>query len=389
MRRIWLPALAILLLTGSPAAADEPFPIPRLSVVEIDESRGSVVVFDADTRRHARLALGGFYDRELRLVRVHGDRIVLRRTGTHVYYVFPVHGDMRVRDREPSRQRARASSALLPLDPYGDPYREGENGARYPHHPGSERPSGSNGGVLDPFAYAPSRHVHARPEGYDQRPISAYDGRDRQPDIRGRGDFDLPQPISPYGRFEAKEREHDHRGPAAVEPINPYEQRHPRRYDERAERDVRPLAPDYRERDRHPRPVNPYDPRDHQRHHQVERAPTPAAPAPAQAPGDPMWPREVSRARLDATLSDFRALERQIAIRSEGTGVRIISLATHSLMYDMGLRQGDLIQRVAGRQLDTVEAAAALYAHLARTDRFEVELVREGRPVVLHYRLVP
>ncbi len=107
------------------------------------------------------------------------------------------------------------------------------------------------------------------------------------------------------------------------------------------------------------------------------------------SPATPAERRELSRAAIDAALADLDDLERQAEVRAEPEGVRIVRLDSDSFVHELGFRQGDLIRRVAGRTLDSVEAAAALYAHLARAEEVTVLLERAEREIRLEFDLVP
>jgi hypothetical protein len=98
--------------------------------------------------------------------------------------------------------------------------------------------------------------------------------------------------------------------------------------------------------------------------------------------------RVVSRRELDDAMSDFSALARQIQIEpAEGGGVRVLAIAGRSFFARLGIQTGDVIHRVAGQPIDTVDGAAGAYAVLASSRSVTVELERRGAPVRLRYRL--
>ena len=137
-------------------------------------------------------------------------------------------------------------------------------------------------------------------------------------------------------------------------------------------------APASADLDDAPAPLDPYD------------AAPPTAPGEDAADGDERAEsRQLSRAELDDALADLQALEQTIAIHSGPEGLRITALAAGSFIHRLGLRRGDLVRRVAGRSLASMGAAAALYAHLARTDEVAVEIIRGEQSITLRYHLVP
>jgi S1-C subfamily serine protease len=112
----------------------------------------------------------------------------------------------------------------------------------------------------------------------------------------------------------------------------------------------------------------------------------PGAAPRARAPEEPA--QSLSRRELDWALSDFAALSRQIRIeRVEDGGVRIAELERGSFLAKLGIKRGDVVLRVAGHPIDTVDQAAAAYAALADARDVVVELERRGKPLRLRYRL--
>ena len=347
MRFSRIPAAALLAaLVGfaSPASAEPRFALPPLEVVDIAPARAEVVVFDETRGRYARLAVGQRYGEDYRLIRIQRDRIVLRRIGTDTYFVLPVQ---RAGSRDPIR-RAESDEAV-PRDPYAESRSQRERHAR---------------GVLDPHLYAPrrdrQRHPYRGAEREDRRPKNPFAAPERD----RRAEQPAPRP---------EERDRPQR------PINPFDDPagNDRRSDARRDED---------ERSR--RPLNPYAPRSADRDAGRSAAAQPSDP-PRPAPEPPRPALDVSRAQLYEVFADLDDLGRDVAIRPEGDALRVTSLVAGSYLHRLGLRRGDLVVRVAGRRVDSPEAAAALYAHLARAERITVELIRDGRDVELRYRLVP
>jgi hypothetical protein len=115
----------------------------------------------------------------------------------------------------------------------------------------------------------------------------------------------------------------------------------------------------------------------------------PGAAPPDAARGKDEQVKSLSRRELDWALSDFAALSKQIRIeRVAGGGVRIASLERGSFVDRLGLKRGDVVKRVAGHSINTVDEAAAAYAALASARDVVVELERRGTPLRLRYRLI-
>jgi S1-C subfamily serine protease len=94
----------------------------------------------------------------------------------------------------------------------------------------------------------------------------------------------------------------------------------------------------------------------------------------------------IPRGVLDKELQDFGALSDQVSLsRAPRGGFRLTRIVPNSFVSRIGLQPGDIVLRVDGRPLNGIEDASAAYAWLRVTDRFTVDVVREGRPVRLRY----
>ena len=109
----------------------------------------------------------------------------------------------------------------------------------------------------------------------------------------------------------------------------------------------------------------------------------PPALMPEQAPST----MAVPRVELDRGLGDFRALDASVALEIAAGGFRVADLRAGSFLERMGLRRGDVIQRVDGRALRSAEDASAAYNWVRVTDHFAVDLVRNGRPITLRFQI--
>jgi len=98
---------------------------------------------------------------------------------------------------------------------------------------------------------------------------------------------------------------------------------------------------------------------------------------------------KLSRRDLERSLSNFASLSREAQIeRAPGGGVRIVQLSRGSFFSRIGLEAGDIVRRVAGHAIDSVDAAAGAYAAVISAREVLVEIERRGRPVALRYHLV-
>jgi type II secretory pathway component PulC len=116
-------------------------------------------------------------------------------------------------------------------------------------------------------------------------------------------------------------------------------------------------------------------------------APATAAVAPAvTADRRPVAAMLIPRADLDRELGDFASLSQdvQVSQQPEG-GFRLAAVRSGSFFERIGLRANDVVVRVDGRTIKGIDDASAAYAWLRVTNKFSVEVLREGRPLTLRY----
>jgi S1-C subfamily serine protease len=92
-------------------------------------------------------------------------------------------------------------------------------------------------------------------------------------------------------------------------------------------------------------------------------------------------PRDV----LTRELADFDGLGQQVSLAQERGGFRLQSLRAGSFLQRAGLREGDLLTRVDGRPMASIDDCAAAYASLRVASRFTVEVERGGKSVELRF----
>ncbi len=98
----------------------------------------------------------------------------------------------------------------------------------------------------------------------------------------------------------------------------------------------------------------------------------------------------IPRVDLDRELGDFAALSQdvQVAAQPEG-GFRLAQVRSGSFFERIGLRTNDVVLRVDGRPINGVDDASAAYAWLRVTNKFTVDVLRDGRPLTLQYVIAP
>lgn len=95
----------------------------------------------------------------------------------------------------------------------------------------------------------------------------------------------------------------------------------------------------------------------------------------------------VHRKRLDAALSDFSKIEREVTMSIAGGGIRLDKVAKESFFHEMGLREGDVVKKVDGTAIKGLDDAAVVYARLGKAKKFSVEIERAGAPLTLRYQI--
>jgi S1-C subfamily serine protease len=94
----------------------------------------------------------------------------------------------------------------------------------------------------------------------------------------------------------------------------------------------------------------------------------------------------IPRTVIDRELADARMLGNQVQIvPGPRGGFRLVGIAPGSFCDRVGLRTGDIVWRVDGRILNSVDDALRAVAWLRITDHFTVDLMRGQRPMAYRY----
>jgi hypothetical protein len=115
---------------------------------------------------------------------------------------------------------------------------------------------------------------------------------------------------------------------------------------------------------------------------------------PTPAPGSPSAPDPiragtlaVKRAELEAALSDFTGLGRDIGFVRLPRGVRLGKVASTSYFWKLGLRDGDIVTAIDGKPLRTLDDAASAYARLGSAKALTVDVERGSARGTLRFAL--
>jgi general secretion pathway protein C len=95
------------------------------------------------------------------------------------------------------------------------------------------------------------------------------------------------------------------------------------------------------------------------------------------------------RSQINSAMSNIGQLMGQARIQpvASGQGLTINQIKPNSLFRRMGLRNGDIITQVNGRNIQTVDDALQLYGNLKDSDTVSVAIKRRGRSELIEYRI--
>lgn len=93
----------------------------------------------------------------------------------------------------------------------------------------------------------------------------------------------------------------------------------------------------------------------------------------------------LNREEVDAAVEDITELMKQVKIRPHPNGLSLSGIAKKSIFSKMGLKNGDVIVGVDGRDIQTVDDALGLYDSLRDSANISVEIKRRGRYERIEY----
>jgi general secretion pathway protein C len=100
----------------------------------------------------------------------------------------------------------------------------------------------------------------------------------------------------------------------------------------------------------------------------------------------------ISRSEIQRAMENLNMLATQARIvpsfkNGVSNGFRIYSIKPGSLFQKIGMKNGDVIQRVNGADLDSPEKALSLYSQLRSEGKISMDLLRRGKPVQMDYTI--
>lgn len=97
--------------------------------------------------------------------------------------------------------------------------------------------------------------------------------------------------------------------------------------------------------------------------------------------------RALDRRAVDAILSRAHDLAGEARISPRDDGLGLVRLRPGGLLEALGLRSGDVLQRVGPVEVRSVDGLVRAYAELRDSTDLTVTLLRDGRPVTLSYAI--
>jgi len=100
----------------------------------------------------------------------------------------------------------------------------------------------------------------------------------------------------------------------------------------------------------------------------------------------------IKRSQIDTALQDVNTLMKQVRIQphfqnGKPDGLRLTGVRPNSIFYKMGLKSGDIIVGVDGKNIESVDDALKFYQSLQSASKVQLELKRRGRPKTIEYNI--
>jgi general secretion pathway protein C len=99
----------------------------------------------------------------------------------------------------------------------------------------------------------------------------------------------------------------------------------------------------------------------------------------------------VSRKDIEKSLEDINKLMSQVRIRphfkdGQSDGLSVSRIKGGSIFSKLGLRNGDIVQKINGQPINSPDEVLALYEKLKSGSEVSLEVTRRGKPRTMNYR---
>ncbi len=100
----------------------------------------------------------------------------------------------------------------------------------------------------------------------------------------------------------------------------------------------------------------------------------------------------IKRSMIDESMKDINTLMKQVRVRphftgGEADGILLYGIKQKSIFREMGIRNGDIIMGVDGKDIRSVEDAITLYDTLRNASEAKIEIKRRGKKKELLYHV--
>jgi general secretion pathway protein C len=100
----------------------------------------------------------------------------------------------------------------------------------------------------------------------------------------------------------------------------------------------------------------------------------------------------ISRAKVDSTLADLNNIIQQARMvpnmnNGQVDGFRVFAIAPGSIFQELGLQNGDVISRINGTEVNSVEKAIPMLQLLRTEPSVSIDLVRGGSKKTLNLEI--
>jgi len=98
----------------------------------------------------------------------------------------------------------------------------------------------------------------------------------------------------------------------------------------------------------------------------------------------------LNRDQVDNALENLNQLMSEVKIRpyfknGQASGFIVSNIARDSVVREMGLKSGDIVTGINGREIKTADDAMAFYEKLRSGETLSIQLKRRGRPETIEY----
>ncbi|MFP4226319.1 MAG: type II secretion system protein GspC [Desulfobacterales bacterium] len=112
----------------------------------------------------------------------------------------------------------------------------------------------------------------------------------------------------------------------------------------------------------------------------------------ARLRGGPSKKISLKRSEVDNALENLNQLMNEVKIRpyfqdGQASGFILSNIARESVVRDVGLKTGDIVTGINGREIKTADDAMAFYEKLRSGETLSIELKRRGRPEIIEYEV--